>query len=222
MKTSIKAALSLAVISSFFPVTANAASNIKTISFSKASEPVTVEVADRKAHLIDFSNSDANITGIFVDDATEFSKSFKIEPVPNNPRMLTITGVPGGSSRFTANIIREDAEGKQQIQPIRLVKRWSGSTITRISDNEPVAEQKSNNTEIAALERGYQVASQNPDIDPELKARMGELVEAARNGEDLDQAAEEIVVSQEVIQQLILMGSTSPVQPKYTDRRLAL
>jgi hypothetical protein len=222
MKTSIKAALFLAATCSFFPIAANAAGNIKTISFSKASEPVTVEVADRKAHLIDFSNSDADVTGIFVDDAGEFSKSFKIEPVPNNPRMLTITGVPGGSSRFTANIIREDAEGKQQIQPVNLVKRWSGSTITRISDNEPVAEQKSNNTEIAALERGYQVASQNPDIDPELKARMGELVEAARNGEDLDQAAEEIVVSQEVIQQLILMGSTSPVQPQYTDRRLAL
>lgn len=224
MKTLISTAFSLAVIGSFFPATANAASNIKSVSFSKASAPVTIEVADRKAHLIDFSNSEADITGIFVDDAGEFSKSFKIEPVLNNPRMLTITGVPGGSSKFTANIIRQDIEGKQYIQPIHLVKRRSTNTITRITDNDPIAEQKSNNTEVAALERGYQVVSQNPDLDPgpELKARMGELVEAVKNGEDLDQAADEIVVSQPVVQQLITMGSTSPVQPKYTDRRLAL
>jgi hypothetical protein len=210
MKASIKKiTMSLAFVGTIFPVAGIAtAGNIKTISFSKASEPVTVEVADRKAHLIDFSNSDSNITGIFVDDATEFSKSFKIEPVPNNPQMLTITGVPGGSSRFTANIIREDAEGKQQIQPVNLVKRWSANTITRIADNESVAEEKSNNTELAALERGYQVVSQNPDIDPELKARMGELADAAKNDKDfdLDQASKDIGLSQQMTQQLMAMG----------------
>lgn len=208
MKTIVKAALTISFIGASFPIIANAGSNIKIMSFPKASEPIMIEVADRKAHLIDFSNSDAEVTGIFVDDAGEFSKSFKIEAVPNNPQMLTITGVSGGSSRFTANIIRQDTEGKQYIQPINLVKRWSANTITRISDNNSIAEEKSNNAEVAALERGYQVVSQNPDVDPELKARMGELVQATKNGEDLYEAADEIVVSQPIVQQLIAMGAT--------------
>jgi hypothetical protein len=210
MKNSIKkVTIALTFAGTLLPVTGMAiAGNIKIMSFPKASEPVTIEVADRKAHLVDFSNSDADVTGIFVDDATEFSKSFKIEPVPNNPQMLTITGVPGGSSRFTANVIRQDTEGKQYIQPINLVKRWSANTITRISDNNSIAEEKSNNTDVAALERGYQVASQNPNFPPDLKARMGELVQATKNGEDLYQAADEIVVSQPIVQQLIAMGST--------------
>jgi hypothetical protein len=222
MKAPKKIAFSLAFVATLFPSVGIAtASNIKVVSFSKASAPVTIEVADGKAHLIDFSGSNANITGIFVDDAQEFSKSFRIEPVPNNPQMITFTGVKGGSSKFTANIIQTDDEGKQYIQPIRLVKRWSGNTITRISDKDAIAEEESNSTEVAALERGYQVISQNPDVDPELKARIGELVEAARNGEDLDQAASDIGVSQSMTQQLMAMGSTSTVQPKYTDRRLA-
>lgn len=210
MKISIKkVAIALTFAGTIFPVTGMAiAGNIKIMSFPKASAPVTIEVADRKAHLIDFSNSDADVTGIFVDDAGEFSKSFKIEPVSNNPQMLTITGIRGGSSRFTANIIRQDTEGKQYIQPINLVKRWSANTITRISDNNSIAEERSNNAEVAALERGYQVVNQNPDVDPELKARMGELVQATKNGEDLYEAADEIVVSQPIVQQLIAMGST--------------
>ena len=221
MKNSIRTSLSLAFVSSFFPIIAHASGNIRTVSFSPASKPVMIEVVDGKAHLIDFSGSNANVTGIFVDDAMEFSKSFKIEPVPNNPQMITFTGVAGGSSKFTANIIQTDDEGKQHIQPINLVKRSTSNTITRIVDNESIAQEKSNDTEIAALERGYQVVSQNPDLDPELKARMGELVEAAKNAEDIDQAAEEIAVSEPVVQQLIAVGSTSQVQPQYTDRRLA-
>jgi hypothetical protein len=210
MKTSFKkVTTALTFASTLLPVTGMAiAGNIRSVSFSEKSEPVTIEVTDRKSHLVDFSNSDADVTGIFVDDATEFSKSFKIDPVPNNPQMLTITGVPGGSSKFTANIIRQDTEGKQYIQPINLVKRWSANTITRISDNNSIAEEKSNNAEVAALERGYQVASQNPNFPPDLKARMGELVEATKNGEDLYQAADEIVVSEPIVQQLIAMGTT--------------
>jgi hypothetical protein len=210
MKASIKkVTIALTFAGTILPVTGMAiAGNIKIMSFPKASEPITIEVADRKAHLIDFSNSDTSVTGIFVDDAGEFSKSFKIEAVPNNPQMLTVTGVQGGSSRFTANIIRQDTEGKQFIQPINLVKRWSANTITRISDNNSIAEEKSNNAEVVALERGYQAASQNPSFPPDLKARMGELVEATKNGEDLYQAADEIAVSQPIVEQFIAMGST--------------
>jgi hypothetical protein len=84
---------------------------------------------------------------------------------------------------------------------ISLRKRLTSNTVTRIVDNESIAE-------VAALERGYQVISRNPDVDPELKVRMGELVEAARNGEDLDQAANNIGLSQPITQQVIAMGST--------------
>lgn len=208
MKNSIKKITApLAFVATLFPVIGIAtASNIKVVSFSKASAPVTIEVTDGKAHLIDFSGSNANITGIFVDDAKEFSRSFKIEPVPNNPQMITFTGVKGGSSKFTANIIQTDDEGERHIQPISLVKRSTSKTITRIVDNEPIAEEESTNTEVVALQRGYQVISQNPDVDPELKARMGELVEAARNGEDLGQAASDIGLSQPMTQQLMAMG----------------
>jgi hypothetical protein len=205
MQVSVKKiAASLAFITTFFQVVGIAtASNIKIVSFSKTSKtPVTIEVADGKAHLIDFSSSNASITGIFVADANEFSKSFKVEPVPNNPQMITFIGVKGGSSKFTANIIQINDEGEQHIQEISLVKRFTSNTVTRIVDNESIAE-------VAALERGYQVISQNPDVDPELKARSRELVEAARNGEDLDQAANDIGLSKLITQHLIAMGSTN-------------
>jgi hypothetical protein len=85
--------------------------------------------------------------------------------------------------------------------PALIGKPLTSNTVTRIVDNEPI-------TEVAALERGYQVISQDPGVDPQLKVRMGELVKAARNGEDLDQAANDIGLSQLITQQVIAMGST--------------
>ena len=207
MKTLLKVALSIAVVSPLLCVAANAFTNIKVVSFSnsRAPEPVTVEVIDRKAHLIDFSSSNSTITGIFVDDPKEFSKSFKVEPVANNPQMITFTGVRGGSSKLTVNIIQTDDQGEQHIQPIKLVKRFTRNTVTRIVDEQSIAQEKSNGSEVAALERGYQVASQT-EIDPELKTRMGELVQATKNGQDLDRAAEDIGLSKSLTKKLIAMG----------------
>ena len=207
MKTSLKVALSIAVVSPLLCVAANAFTNIKVVSFSNSSapEPVTIEVIDGKAHLVDFSASNSTITGIFVDDPKEFSKSFKVEPVANNPEMITFTGVRGGSSKLTVNIIQTDDQGEQHIQPINLVKRFTRNTVTRIVDDQSIADEKSNSSQVAALERGYQVASQT-DIDPELKTRMGELVQATKNGEDLDRAADNIGLSKSLTRKLIALG----------------
>jgi hypothetical protein len=231
MKISLKVALSIAVVSPLLCVAANAFTNIKVVSFSNSSapEPVTIEVIDGKAHLVDFSSSNSNITGIFVDDPKEFSKSFKVEPVANNPEMITFTGVRGGSSKLTVNIIQTDDQGEQHIQPIKLVKRFTRNTVTRIVDEQSnglpsvlsrflpeetsgaraaataIADEKSNTSQVAALERGYQVASQT-DIDPELKTRMGELVQATKNGEDLDRAADNIGLSKSLTRKLIALG----------------
>lgn len=207
MKTSLKVALSIAVVSPLLCVAANAFTNIKVVSFSNSSapEPVTIEVIDGKAHLVDFSSSNSNITGIFVDDPKEFSKSFKVEPVANNPEMITFTGVRGGSSKLTVNLIQTDDQGEQHIQPIKLVKRFTRNTVTRIVDDQSIADEKSNSSQVAALERGYQAASQT-DIDPELKTRMGELVQATKNGEDLDRAADNIGLSKSLTKKLIAMG----------------
>jgi hypothetical protein len=110
------------------------ATNIKQLPLSSGSQPVTIPMTDRKGHLLDFSNSDRTVTGVWVDDPQEFARSFKVEPVNGDPKMLSFTGVAGGSSKFTANLITVDSSGNQYIQPMRLVKRVSEENITRFVD----------------------------------------------------------------------------------------
>jgi hypothetical protein len=110
------------------------ATNIKQLPLSSGTQPVTIPVTDRKGHLLDFSNSDRTVTGVWVDDPQEFARSFKVEPVNGDPKMLSFTGVAGGSSKFTANLITVDSSGNQYIQPMRLVKRASEENITRFVD----------------------------------------------------------------------------------------
>ncbi len=222
MKTLIKTTLSLAVISSLFPAIANAAGNAQNVNFSKSAAPIEINVVDGKVHTVDFSHAEIPVSGVIPEDPAELQRSFNIQAVPNQAGTVTIVGVKGGSSRLLVTIVRTDEQGRNYFQPIKLVKKWTPYTLTQISDTNISAEQKSNNAEVVALERGYQVVSQNPNLAPDLRERMGELVEAVKNNEDIDQAAEEIVVSEPVVQQLITIGSTTPVQPKYTDRRLAL
>jgi hypothetical protein len=110
------------------------ATNIKQLPLSSGSQPVTIPMTDRKGHLLDFSNSDRTVTGVWVDDPQEFARSFKVEPVNGDPKMLSFTGIAGGSSKFTANLITVDSSGNQYIQPMRLVKRVSEENITRFVD----------------------------------------------------------------------------------------
>jgi hypothetical protein len=110
------------------------ATNIKQLPLSSGTQPVTIPMTDRKGHLLDFSNSDRTVTGVWVDDPQEFARSFKVEPVNGDPKMLSFTGVAGGSSQFTANLITVDSSGNQYIQPMRLVKRVSEENITRFVD----------------------------------------------------------------------------------------
>jgi hypothetical protein len=110
------------------------ATNIKQLPLSSGTQPVTIPMTDRKGHLLDFSNSDRTVTGVWVDDPQEFARSFKVEPVNGDPKMLSFTGVAGGSSQFTANLITVDSSGNQYIQPMRLVKRASEENITRFVD----------------------------------------------------------------------------------------
>jgi hypothetical protein len=107
------------------------ATNVKQLPLSSGSQPVTIATTDNKGHLLDFSNSDRTVTGVWVDDPQEFARSFKVEPVNGDPKMLSFTGVKGGSSKFTANLITVDSSGNQYIQPMGLVKRASEENITR-------------------------------------------------------------------------------------------
>jgi hypothetical protein len=117
------------------PATVARATNIKQLPLSSGSQPVTtIAMTDRTGHLLDFSNSDRTVTGVWVDDPQEFAQSFKVEPVNNDPQMLSFTGIKGGSSKFTVNLITVDSSGNQYIQPMRLVKRVSEENITRFVD----------------------------------------------------------------------------------------
>jgi hypothetical protein len=117
------------------PTAANA-TNIKQLPLSSGTQPVTIAMTDRTGHLLDFSNSDRTVTGVWVDDPQEFARSFKVEPVNGDPKMLSFTGVAGGSSKFTANLITVDSSGNQYIQPMRLVKQVSEENITRFVDRD--------------------------------------------------------------------------------------
>jgi hypothetical protein len=110
------------------------ATNIKQLPLASGSQPVTIPMTDRTGHLLDFSNSDRTVTGVWVDNPQEFARSFKIETINGDPKMLSFTGVAGGSSKFTANLITVDSSGNQYIQPMRLVKRVSEENITRFVD----------------------------------------------------------------------------------------
>jgi hypothetical protein len=116
------------------PATVVHATNIKQLPLSSGSQPVTIATTDNKGHLLDFSNSDRTVTGVWVDDPQEFARSFKVEPVNGDPKMLSFTGVKGGSSKFTANLITVDSSGNQYIQPMRLVKQVSEENITQFVD----------------------------------------------------------------------------------------
>jgi hypothetical protein len=189
---------------------------VETFSIGSGVARPTVAVIDRKSHLIDFSKSNRAVTGVWVDDPTEFNRSFKIEPVNNDPRMLAFTGVIGGSSKAIANLITVDvATGEQYIQPINLIKQYSNKNITEFIDpntvavvpkDEPTSQPSSvpqqapaNITNPAAaieLERGAIAAvSMQALVDPQLKNRIVELIAAAKSGQNLDTAAEQIGIS---------------------------
>jgi hypothetical protein len=130
----VKVALFLVAIVMTAPTMAANATNIKQLPLSSGTQPVTIPMTDRTGHLLDFSNSDRTVTGVWVDDPQEFARSFKVEPVNGDPKMLSFTGVKGGSSKFTANLITVDSSGNQYIQPMQLVKRVSEENITRFVD----------------------------------------------------------------------------------------
>ncbi len=210
------------------------ATNIKVqpIGTSNQPQPLTVAVSDRKSHLIDFSNSNRVVTGIFVDDPKEFASSFKVEPLNNDPRMIAFSGVVGGSSKFTANLITVDGTtGEQYIQPINLIKRSSVKNITRFIDPNTVAAaandeaQNSQSPSVPApsnpanpavaieLERGKEAAESMQALEnKELKNRVLELIAAAKSGQDLDTAAEQIGISPQYVARLISLGKTDPAE----------
>jgi hypothetical protein len=206
------------------------APNIKVLPIGSSNQPLTVAVSDRKSHLIDFSNSNRVVTGVWVDDPKEFASSFKVEAINNDPRMLAFTGVVGGSSKFTANLLTVDtATGEQYIQPIRLIKQSSNKNITKLIDLNTVAatpndesstSQPSNMPQAPAnvtnpaavhfLERGAKAAvSMQALVDPELKTRVVELITAAKSGQDLNTAAEQIGISPQYVSRLISLGKTN-------------
>jgi hypothetical protein len=206
------------------------APNIKVLPIGSSSQPLTVAVSDRKSHLIDFSHSNRVVTGVWVNDPKEFASSFKVESVNNDPRMLAFTGVVGGSSKFTANLITVDTgTGEQYIQPIRLIKQSSNKNITEFIDPNTVAatlNNESSNSSIPQmpqapgnianpaaandLERGAKAAvSMQALVDPDLKTRVVELIAAAKSGQDLNTAAGQIGISPQYVARLISLGQTN-------------
>jgi hypothetical protein len=128
----------------------NATTNIRQLPLSSGAQAVTISMTDRSAHLLDFSNSDRTVTGVWVDDPREFAQSFKVESVNNDPKMVAFSGVAGGSSRFTANLITVDADGNQYIQPINLIKRVSAQNITRFVGRPSEIASVPNNDELSS------------------------------------------------------------------------
>ncbi len=205
------------------------APNIKVLPIGSSNQPLTVAVSDRKSHLLDFSNSNRVVMGVWVDDPKEFASSFKVESVNNDPRMLAFTGVVGGSSKFTANLITVDTgTGEQYIQPIRLIKQSSNKNITKLIDpntvaaasndeppnSPPIQPQAPANVANSAaandLERGAKAAvSMQALVDPELKTRIVELIAAAKSGQDLNTAAGQIGISPQYVARLISLGKTN-------------
>jgi hypothetical protein len=139
----LKAALLLVSAVVATPTIAANATNIRVLPLSPASSPTTtITMTDRKSHLLDFTNSDRTVTGVWVDDPAEFARSFKVEAIASDPRLLAFVGVAGGSSKFTVNLLTVDANGRQYIQPVNLIKRSSEHNITQFvdrADNERVA-----------------------------------------------------------------------------------
>ena len=43
-------------------------------------------MTDRKSHLLDFTNADRTVTGVWVDDPAEFARSFKVEAIASDPK----------------------------------------------------------------------------------------------------------------------------------------
>jgi hypothetical protein len=130
----LKAALLLISAVVATPTIAANASNIRVLPLSPASSPTTIAMTDRKSHLLDFTNADRTVTGVWVDDPAEFARSFKVEAIASDPRLVSFVGVAGGSSKFTVNLITVDADGRQYIQPVNLIKRSSENNITQFVD----------------------------------------------------------------------------------------
>jgi hypothetical protein len=116
------------------PTIAANATNIRVLPLSPASSPTTIAMTDRKSHLLDFTNADRTVTGVWVDDPAEFARSFKVETIASDPRLVAFVGVAGGSSKFTVNLLTVDADGRQYIQPVNLIKRSSEHNITQFVD----------------------------------------------------------------------------------------
>jgi hypothetical protein len=130
----LKAALLLISAVVATPTIAANATNIRVLPLSPASSPTTIAMTDRKSHLLDFTNADRTVTGVWVDDPAEFARSFKVEAIASDPRLVSFVGVAGGSSKFTVNLLTVDADGRQYIQPVNLIKRSSENNITQFVD----------------------------------------------------------------------------------------
>jgi hypothetical protein len=161
-----------------------AASNIDTVALMpQQSTPVTVKLTNTKGHLLDFSNSNRSVVGVWVDDPVEFAKSFQVESANGDPRLISIRSIVGGSSRIVINLITVDDRDRQYIQPIELIKRSSPQNITQFFDR-PQADSQQAATELA---RGFKIAT-------DLSA-------------DPDRVAQEVGVSPQFVAKLIALGT---------------
>jgi hypothetical protein len=197
--------------------TFNAPKNVNAIQLTqKTSTTVTtVALTNSTGHLVDFSNTDRQVVGAWVDNPEEFSKSFKFEPVGGRPNVFAVNSVVGGSSNFTVNLLTLDSEGNQRIQPLRLTKELSSKNITQFYEPIPQAKQESVPTDtsvsadsVAALEQGAKVAMEQGTLDdPELQSRVEQLVAAVKAGESIEEAAPGIGLSQSAVSKLMALGT---------------
>jgi hypothetical protein len=194
----------------------NAAKNVNAIKLTEktSTTATTVALTNSTGHLIDFSNTNRQVVGAWVDNPEEFSKSFKFEPVNGRPNVFAVNSVVGGSSQFTVNLLTLDSEGNQHIQPLRLTKELSSKNITQFYEPTPQAQETSlppaakvSADEVAVLEQGAKVAMEQGVLDdPELRSRIEQLVTAARAGEPINEAAPGIGLSQDAVSRLMAMG----------------
>lgn len=195
----------------------NAAQNINVVQLTEktATTATTVALTNATGHLVDFSNTNRQVVGAWVDNSEEFSRSFKFEPVNGRSNVFAVNSVVGGSSQFTVNLLTLDSEGNQRIQPLRLTKELSSKNITQFYEPMPQAQQTSvppaakvSADDVAILEQGAKVAmEQGAFDDPELRSRVEQLVTAARAGESIDEAAPGIGLSQSAVSRLMALGT---------------
>jgi hypothetical protein len=195
----------------------NTAKNVNAIQLTEKTSTIatTVALTNSTGHLIDFSNTDRQVVGAWVDNPEEFSKSFKFEPVNGSPNVFTVNSVIGGSSDFTINLLTLDSEGNQRIQPLLLTKKLSSKNITQFYEPtaQPeamavTADNKVSADSVATLEQGAKVAmEQGAFDDPELRSRVEQLITAAKAGESIQEAAPGIGLSQNAVSRLMALGT---------------